>query len=78
MAMITTGVPRIYLNVTNEDLRQVLRWINAMKDCAFANASKDISKVNPPFTTTFRLPLPPYMGIEIESTKENWYDSSIC
>lgn len=71
MVIITTGAPRIYLTVTNKDLGQVLYWLNAMKDCALDNASKDVSKIGHPPTTTFRFPLPPCMAIEIESTKED-------
>lgn len=63
MAMITTGAPRIYLAVTEEDLSQVLYWLNAMKDCALDNVSKDVSKCGRPITTTFRFPLPPCMDV---------------
>ena len=69
MSMVTTG-PRIYLAVTDEDLGQVLYWLNAIKDCALENASKDVSKRGCPIPTTFRFLLPPCMTVEIESTKE--------
>lgn len=70
MSMITTGAPRIYLAVTGEELEQVLLWLDTMKNCARENASKDVSKVPRPVTTTFRFPLPPCISIEVESTKE--------
>lgn len=60
--------PRVYLAVTEEDLEQVLYWLNAIKDCALENVSKDVSKLGRSTTTTFRFPLPPCMTVEVEST----------
>lgn len=72
MAMITTGAPRIYLTVTEEDLEQVLFWINAMRDCALRNVTRDVHKLASvqPITTTFRFPLPLCMAVEIEKPEE--------
>lgn len=61
---------RTYLVVTEEDPGQVLYWLNAIKDCALDNVSKDVSKIGHPPTTTFRFPLPPYMTVVVECTEE--------
>ena len=60
--------PHAYLTVTGEDLGQVLNWLDTIKEYALANASKDVDKLGcrPP-TTTFKLPLPPCMSVEIHA-----------
>ena len=69
MSMMNTGRivtgPRTYLTVTGEDLCQVLNWLDTIKEYALVNASKDRNKLSHSPTTTFKLPLPPCMSIEI-------------
>ena len=61
---IVTG-PRTYLTVTGEDLWQVLNWLDTIKAYALGNASEDVNKLSHSLTTTFKLPLPPCMSVEI-------------
>ena len=69
MSMMNTGRivtgPRTYLTVTGEDLWQVLNWLDTIKAYALGNASKDVNKPSHSPTTTFKLPLPPCMSVEI-------------
>lgn len=62
---IVTG-PRTYLTVTEEDLWQVLNWLDTVKAYALGNASEDMNKSSHSLTTTFKLPLPPCMSVEIQ------------
>lgn len=64
MMNAVTG-PRIYLTVTEEDLEQVLNYLDTIKKYALVNASKDVSTLDNRPTTTFKLPLPPCMSVEV-------------
>ena len=69
MSMMNTGRivtgPRTYLTVTEEDLCQVLNWLDTIKAYALGNASEDVNNLSHSLTTTFKLPLPPCMSVEI-------------
>lgn len=67
MPMMNITEPRTYLTVTEEDLGQVLNCLDTIKEYALANASKDVNKLGYPPTTTFKLPLPPCMSVEIHT-----------
>ena len=71
MSMMNTGRivtgPRTYLTVTGEDLGQVLNWLDTIKAYALDNASEDVNKLSHSLTTTFKLPLPPCMSVEIHA-----------
>lgn len=70
ISRVVTG-PRVYLTVTGEELRQVLNWLDTIKEYALINASKDVSELDhhPP-TTTFKFPLPPCMSVEIHTSDQ--------
>ena len=66
MSTLTMMGPRIYLAATDEDLGEVLHWLDTIKNCALDNASRDASLYPHPPTTTFKFPLPPCMTVEVE------------